>query len=402
MRIRDDLFIIILLVTWLFLSGCQEPPSFENRSKSSATIDAKGNKGDENAEEEFGVDEPISVGGAFLFCAFDDAIAASSEDQSIVGCRLKDQNDRPIVLERDFEVTTILVSADGFSRREIERSAISNIFWHWVYEAPTSEVAGGKIEMSSNAEGVIWGEVKVVQIAESDNDLQSRLNLVYMMIDDYEISLANLEKDLDYRKRRLEKNQVNEKNQDNEKTVASRALQSATSQHQLTETNYDEANREVTNFNTQWSTAVSEKEKVTKDLAAAQAVLTAAEQAVIDAPTPENISAAEAARTNVQAADTNLINATAKESQIRQLLEDSIGRSDDTKSKMDVAKAQRDTAQNKYNEKFLLHQSALSALERATKKHEEALAARDKVARELADLQAEAERLKNELASKSR
>jgi chemotaxis protein histidine kinase CheA len=399
MKIWDSLLILLLFAGMAIVSGCQEK-NFEKNSNPSASIDAEVEKDDGTKDNEQIVSEPIAVGGAFLYCAMDNGIEVSSDENSGLGCRLTDENDRPIVLKRDFAVTTFLTRADG-SSRELQPSAVTSIYWHWVYEAPTNELVGGSIKMTSEAEGVIWGEAKTVAIAEADNDLQNQLDLVYAMIADHEAKVAELQAEADEAEAKWDTSQTFATQAEEAKLNAKDTLDSAEIQYDTAKDEYAQAMSAVASADDQLATATNEKSSANESLVAAKAALADAEQALADAATEDEIDAAEAERAqaaaDVQAAETNLAEATQKEADAQQALDSAINSRDNTKVQMDSAKADRDTAKDNYRGKVALHTTAEYFLERAQKVLDEATEALEKVTTELEALRAEAERLKTEL-----
>ncbi|MFW7381509.1 MAG: hypothetical protein ACOH5I_22060 [Oligoflexus sp.] len=367
MKLSLSLLLILCSAFFVLLGGCQDN-SFERKPPAAASIDAAAEDYEINDEEPL-ASEPISVAGAFLSCAIDPTIEVSSEENSGLGCRLTDENNKPIVLPRNFEVTTTLIKADGTSR-EIPPSPITSIYWHWVYESPTRDLVGGSITMTSNAEGVLWGEAKTVVITEADNNLQNQLDLVYAMIAEHEASVANLQVKVDESTKKRDQFQKNETQAKQEKDSIKIEM--------------DNLKIEYKNAKVQYDQAMSAANSAMDQLAVAEA---ARLQAAADLETAADVQAAEA----------RLADAVQKEAEAQQILDNAIISRDNAKIQMDSEKADFDTAKGNHNNMIGIHTTAVVFLQRANKVLEEDIAALEKVTDDLEALRAEAERLKAEL-----
>ena len=389
----------VLATGLLLLSSCHSEPQFENNGKPSASIDAKRST-DEDRNDDDAVDEPVSVAGAFLFCAIDQDLPVSQESNSGLGCRLSDKDGRPIVLKKEYKVSAILITIDG-QRKQLMLFQSDSIFWHWVYEAPTTELLGGSIEMTSSDEDLIWGEAKRVQIVEKTNDLQAQLDLVYMMIADHEASLADLQADVDSKNQKVDEMKSSVQKLEEEKIqlkedrdIATKLSEEKTATHKQSVEALKNAEKTLDEITLKLTSATESRDT-------AAAALMSAEQAILDAQTQQEIDAAIASRDQVliefQSAEAMLAEIQASETQAIDDVTIAQKQAEAAKKDMDAANTVLFVATLRLAEGAESHSDAVSDLEDATTLLEEATTARDRVSSKLSELRLEAERLISEI-----
>ena len=161
--------LVMLLISCFF--ACQ--------SKNILINDGIAKEADASADD--GVDQPIVISSAFLYCAKDHL---ANRQKNTVGCRLEDENQKKLKVEKPSAED---LTAYGKDKKELPVTGAKshNPYWHWLIAAGDENLDQIEIVPEISYSGLSRSAVKVQEV-EASRELESYKHMMFYTIGTYE------------------------------------------------------------------------------------------------------------------------------------------------------------------------------------------------------------------------
>lgn len=144
LTLSNDRFVLLgsigVMLTLLSLTGCKAGLSDSTGSKTSASKTNSSGSTEETPPEQETVEEPVSVGGSFLFCMEDEKLPTTASDRVGIGCRVGNTKEKSSISESLHTSPIMIVDNDNKPEATNIAVASDESTWHWTTDLPADKL----------------------------------------------------------------------------------------------------------------------------------------------------------------------------------------------------------------------------------------------------------------------